>query len=159
MIRRPLALALLAVATAASGQEIFKYRMPDGRIVYSDKHVPNATLVEAFEGVPAPDPAAAAARQEAVRAQVKAANERAEARVQALNAISAEIAAATAELERARAALESGREPLEGERIGTYAGRARLNDAYWDRQAENEQAVADAQTRLDRARNALIQIR
>jgi hypothetical protein len=90
---------------------------------------------------------------------VKAANERAEARVQALNAISAEIAAATAELERARAALESGREPLEGERIGTYAGRARLNDAYWDRQAENEQAVADAQTRLDRARNALIQIR
>ena len=159
MLRRSIALALLAAATAASGQQIFKYRTPDGRIVYSDKHVPNATLVEAFEGVPAPDPAATAARQEAVRARVKETNERAEARVQALDAISAEIRAATAALEQARAALEAGREPLEGERIGTYAGRARLNDLYWDRQLANEQAVAEAQARLDRAQKALIQIR
>ena len=49
-------------------------------------------------------------------------------------------------------------EPLEGERIGTYAGRARLNDSYWARQDYNQLAVARAQARLDRAvqeRNAL----
>jgi len=159
VIRRSLALALLAVATAASGQQISKYRTPDGRIVYSDKPVPNATLVETFEGAPAPDPTAAATRKEAARAQAKAANETASERVKALDAISAEIQAASAALAQARAALEAGREPLEGERIGTYAGRARLDDAYWARQDRNEQAVAEAQARLDRAQKALIQIR
>jgi hypothetical protein len=62
-------------------------------------------------------------------------------------------------LERGRQALEAGREPLEGERIGTYSGRARLNDAYWERQAANEYAVAEAEARLERARRALIELR
>jgi hypothetical protein len=49
-------------------------------------------------------------------------------------------------------------EPREGERIGTYGGRARLNEAYWARQDYNQAAVANAQARLNRAvqeRNAL----
>jgi hypothetical protein len=46
-----------------------------------------------------------------------------------------------------------------GARIGTYGSRARLNDAFWERQAANEYAVAEAQARLDRAQRALIQMR
>jgi hypothetical protein len=159
LLLRGLVAIAFGVATAASAQQIFKYRTPDGRIVYSDKQVPNATLVEEFEGAPAPDPATVAARKEAERAKAKAVNDIAAERVKAIDAVSAEIQAASAALAQAQAALEVGREPLEGERIGTYAHRARLSDAYWARQDRNEQAVAEAQARLDRAQNAMNQIR
>ena len=149
----------LAGAAAAPAQTIFKYRTPDGRIVYSDKPVAGATLEEEFERAPAPDPAAASAQEQAARARAREVNERAAERTRALDAISEEINAATAALERGRQALEAGREPLEGERIGTYSGRARLNDAYWARQAANEYAIAEAEARLERARRALIELR
>jgi hypothetical protein len=156
---RILMVVLLAFPMAAFGQQIFKYRTPEGRIVFSDRPVAGATLVEEFDRAPPPDPAAAAAVEAKWRARAKEVNERATERTRALDAISTEIQAASTELERARAALEAGREPLEGERIGTYGGRARLNDAYWERQASNEYAVAEAQARLDRAQRALIQMR
>ena len=149
----------LACAAAAPAQTIFKYRTPDGRIVYSDKPVAGATLEEEFERAPVPDPAAASAQEQAARARARDVNERAAERTRALDAISEEINAATVALERGRQALEAGREPLEGERIGTYSGRARLNDAYWARQAANEYAIAEAEARLERARRALIELR
>jgi hypothetical protein len=149
----------LACAAAAPAQTIFKFRTPDGRIVYSDKPVAGATLEEEFERAPAPDPAAATAQEQAARARARDVNERAAERTRALDALAAEINAATAALERGRQALEAGREPLEGERIGTYGGRARLNDAYWARQAANEYAIAEAEARLERARRALIELR
>lgn len=153
----------LAVATGATAQQIFKYRTPDGRTIYSDKPVPGAKLEEELLPAPAPDPAAAAAREKAVRAQVREANERAAERHRALEAVAAEVDAAAAALERARAALEAGREPAEGERtaVVTQRGRqrSRLNEDYWLRQAENEQAVAEAEARLERARRALTDLR
>jgi hypothetical protein len=152
-------LALALACAAAPAQTIFKYRTPDGRIVYSDKRVPGATLEEEFDRAPAPDPAAAAAQEQAARARAQAVNERAAERVRALDAVTAEIAAATSALERGQQALEAGREPREGERIGTFGGRARLNDEYWARQAANEYAIAEAEARLARARRALIELR
>lgn len=153
----------LGLATDAAAQQIYKYRTPDGKTIYSDKPVPGAKLEEEFLPAPAPDPAAAAAREKAVRARVREASERAASRTQALDAVTAEVAAAEAALERARQALEAGREPAEGERTGivTQRGRqrSRLNEDYWLRQAENEQAVADAEARLERARRALTDLR
>jgi hypothetical protein len=152
-------LVLLAAAAAASGQQIYKYRTPEGRIVFSDTPLGGATLVEEFDALPPADPAATAARRAALQARAKETSERATERVRALDAIAAEIQAASAALEQARAALEAGREPLPGERTGNYAGRTRLNEGYWERQILNEEAIADAQARLDRAQRALIQMR
>jgi hypothetical protein len=82
----------------------------------------------------------------------------ADQRVRRLNELTTEIQNLERDLRAANERLEAGREPLEGERIGTYAGRSRLNDAYWARQDYNQLAVADIQARLNRAvqeRNAL----
>jgi hypothetical protein len=156
---RLIAAVALACSTAAPAQTIYKFRTPDGRIVYSDKPVTGATLEEEFDRAPAPDPAAASAQEQAARARAREVNDRAAERSRALDAVTAEIGAASTALERGRQALEVGREPLEGERIGTYGGRARLSDEYWARQAANEYAVAEAQARLERARRALIELR
>jgi hypothetical protein len=72
-------------------------------------------------------------------------------RAQRLRAATQEVEAATQALAQARAQLETGKEPLPGERTGTAGGGSRLNDSYWARQAANEQAVAQAQARLDAA--------
>ncbi len=63
-----------------------------------------------------------------------------------------DVRAAERYLAAAQATLEAGREPLPGERTGLAGGGSRLNATYWDRQRQLELAVADAQTRLDRAR-------
>lgn len=162
MSRRTIALAvpvLLLAAPFACAQQIFKSRTPDGRIVFSDRPQPGATVLERYEALPPADPSAVAARQAALREQAKAASERAAERVQALDAVTKEIQAATAALEQARANLEAGREPLPGDRTGNVEGGTRLNEAYWYRQFANEQAVLEAQARLDRAQKALIQLR
>ncbi len=72
-------------------------------------------------------------------------------RAQRLREATVEVEAATQALAQARARLDTGKEPLPGERTGTAGGGSRLNEAYWARQAANEQAVAQAQARLDAA--------
>jgi len=69
-----------------------------------------------------------------------------------------EFRAAERSLAAAKASLEAGQEPLPGERTGLAGGGSRLNEAYWDRQAQLKRVVAEVQGRLDRAaaeRNAL----
>jgi hypothetical protein len=157
-----LALVLLASPVAAQGtQSIYKYVRADGTVVYSDKPVSGAKLEERLERAAKPDPKAVAAATEAARQRAKAVNAAAAERTQAVTAVDQEIRAAIRALDSARAALEAGREPLPGERTGiiaTGSGRTRLNSEYWARQIDNEQAVAEAQSRLDAAyaaRNAL----
>jgi hypothetical protein len=156
-----LASALTLAALPAAAQSIYKFVRPDGSVVYSDKPVAGAKLDERLEPAQPPDPKAVAAAQEAARQRARAVNAAAAERTQAVSAVDAEIRAATDGLAQARARLEAGREPLPGERTGivaTGSGRSRLNGEYWARQIENEQAVAEAQARLDAAfaaRNAL----
>jgi acyl-CoA reductase-like NAD-dependent aldehyde dehydrogenase len=156
-----LASALTLAVLPAAAQSIYKFVRPDGSVVYSDKPVAGAKLDERLEPAQPPDPAAVAAAQEAARKRARAVNESAAERTQAVSAVDAEIRAATDALAQARARLEAGREPLPGERTGivaTGSGRSRLNGDYWARQIDNEQAVAEAQSRLDAAfaaRNAL----
>jgi hypothetical protein len=61
------------------------------------------------------------------------------------------LRAAERNLAAAKASLDAGEVPLPGERTGLAGGGSRLNETYWDRQAQLKKAVADAQGRLDRA--------
>jgi uncharacterized membrane protein len=143
-------------AAAVAAQDAYRYVTPEGRVIYSDQPVPGARL-DSTVAAPAPvstAPATGSTLSPTQEALLRSADER----VRRLNELTVEIQIAERDLAAANAALQAGIEPREGERIGTYAGRARLNDAYWARQDYNQQAVASAQARLNRAaqeRNAL----
>ena len=155
-VRTVVVLAGLLVAAAAAAQHAYRFVTPDGRVIYSDMPVPGARL-DGTIAPPAPVSPSAGAGFTPSPAQ-EALLKSADARIRRLNEVTVEIQNIERELAAANARLEAGREPLEGERIGTFAGRARLSDAYWARQDYNQLAVADAQARLNRAvqeRNAL----
>jgi hypothetical protein len=140
---------LVAAAGAASAQKIGRYVFPDGRVVYSDQPVPGAKLVN--EVAPPPPPAAPPPAPSREEKAARPGGDPGAARIQRLDEADAEVRAATEALERARAQLQSGIEPLPGERTGTAGGGSRLNEAYEQRQAANQKAVADAEERLQRA--------
>src|SRR5262245_17275681 len=150
-------LLLFGVAAAVTAQTVYRYVTPDGPTIFSDQPVPGAKLQGTVtppvppSGAPTPAPAGAPAAAPAERPG--------EARAQRLRDATAEVHAATQALAQARAQLEAGKEPLPGERTGTATGGSRLNEAYWARQAANEEAVRRAQARLDAAvaaRNAAL---
>ena len=146
---RAVALLVGLFAATAVAQNAYRFVTPDGRVIYSDQPVPGARL-EATIPAPAPvSPAPAAGRtlSPAQEALLQSADER----IRRLNELTVEIQNAERDLAAANAALQAGVEPLEGERIGTFGGRARLSDAYWARQDYNQQAVFNAQSRLNRA--------
>jgi len=142
-------------AAVAGAQSAYRFVTPDGRVIYSDQPVPGARLEGTIVTPPAPSsPAPVTTLTPREESLAKAADER----IRRMSELTDQIQIASRDLAAANAALQAGLEPLEGERIGTYAGRARLNDAYWARQETNQRAVANAQARLDRAvqeRNAL----
>ena len=148
-MRISLVLAALVAALPAAAQTVYRYVTPDGRVIFSDSPVPGARL-ERTIAPPAPvsaPPAPAPVESREPAAADKAAPDR----FARLRAADAEVNAATQALGTAQAQLASGKEPLPGERTGTVGGGSRLNESYWARQADNEQAVARAQARLDRA--------
>lgn len=152
--------ALLAVALdAASAREVYKYRMPDGRIVYSSEVMTQGKLLEVL-----PPPPASRKRIESeqlAKVQREQAQERAIVkRLDSIDAVETEIKAATLALEAAKAATAAGVEPLPGERIGLAGkpGRTRMSDDFWERQRQLDRALDAARERLDAAylaRNAL----
>lgn len=146
------ALCLGLAAGTAYGQKMQKYQTPDGKIVYSDRLVPGARLVDEIAPPPPTDPNAAEAARAATKREGKAADAAAGKRAEKAASGNAEKDAAAA-LERAKQALERGREPLPGERLGTAGGKSRLSEEYFARQRANEAAVAEAQARLDTARS------
>jgi hypothetical protein len=143
---------LCLAATAAHAETIYKYRMPDGKILYTTETQARGTLLETMRDPPKPQPVDPA-RQNALReqsGQAKAANDR---RLADLTAADAEVSAANRALQEAKARQTAGVEPAEGERIGTVrgGGRGRANEEYRERQRELQEAVDDAQRRLDEA--------
>ncbi|MCX7893508.1 MAG: DUF4124 domain-containing protein [Burkholderiales bacterium] len=156
----PALLAAAAIASSAAAQSIFKYVMPDGRVVYSDKPVAGGRLDETLERAQPPDPAAVAAARARQAEREKALAEAAARRAQSLQEAEDDLRTWSRRLEEARARLEAGREPLPGERTGiVYQGRSRLNDDYWARQEANEAAVAEAEARVAQARSTLRSLR
>ena len=158
----------LALAPLVATATIYKVRMPDGTILFTDKPPRNGKVLEQREATPVPTvrppartPAPPAARPPAsgvpAAAAGRAPSETGEA-PPTLDGAMAEITEAERDLALARRALEAGQEPQPGERIGLAKGGSRLSPAYESRVAELERAVAVAEARVRRAyeaRNAL----
>ena len=161
LLRLALVLLLGALWTApAIAQHVYKYRMPDGTILYTDsrsaftdqyiKGKLEETLTE-----PAPTPQAV---DQAMRARNEAsaqhASEAAQAAASGVDAAYAMVVAARQELQQAEQTLQAGLEPLPGERLGLVDGHTRLSPAYWARVDNLRAGVENARDRLDRATNA-----
>ena len=149
-----LTLGLLAGSFGVQAQTVYKLQTADGRTVYSDKVLPRTKVQKEItdnEGslsVIAP-PASVSGRG----AQV--AEDQVTARLSQRDQLWRELNLAQANLDAARRAKVDGEEPLPGERIGTAAGRSRLNETYWARQDLLERAIDSAQRRLERAEQNL----
>jgi flagellar motility protein MotE (MotC chaperone) len=154
-----LAAVLAFTAGAVHAQRMFKYVMPDGRVVYSDKSVPGGRLVDEIAPAPPPDPAAAQPRQDTRTEQRDALRERLADRESQFQRASADLNEARGRLAAAERQLADGKEPLPGERTGNVGGGSRLNELYWQRQAANEAAVAQARTEVQQAEAAVNQLR
>ncbi|MGB8433924.1 MAG: DUF4124 domain-containing protein [Burkholderiales bacterium] len=144
-----IALAFAAAALPAAAQTMQKYVTPDGKTVYSDRPIPGARLVDQIAPPPPVDPKAAAAAQARAKENAERANASATKRAESGNTAQTREDAAAA-LARAKEQLEKGKEPLPGERLGTAGGGSRLTDAYWARQRANEEAVKNAEARLNK---------
>jgi hypothetical protein len=146
------AMALLA-SLSAEGQRVFKYVMPDGSIVYSDKAIPGGRL----EGEIAPPPAPATEPRAASvpNLQGSEVDKRIAARRAALERAISELDAANAALAEAQHRLEAERAPLPEELRGRVGGPMGLGEQYESRQASNERAVAEARARVERAQAQL----
>ncbi len=139
-----IAAALLLQPAAA--QTLYKSTMPDGRVVYGDKPAPGAAKVEETQPDSSKGLGGITAReQEALKDMEKTRLQR--------EAAQEELQAAEQKLKHAQAALAVGKEPFASERIGTAGGESRLNEAYFDRQRQLEEAVDKARREYDEARS------
>ncbi|HUN70055.1 MAG TPA: DUF4124 domain-containing protein [Burkholderiales bacterium] len=143
-------LALVALASGAQAQGVYKYTDPNGNVIYTDDPNAGGGSARAIELPPPPGrPPPAAGLSEADRKVLEQANQRAAA----LDRAVADIVAAHEALRAAEARQAAGVEPLEGERQGR-----RHRPEYWQRQQALERDVASARAKLDDAlarRNAL----
>ena len=146
--------AILAGAGVASAQAVYKYVMPDGRVIYSDQPIKGANQTKAVELPPPPTEADRAAAQQRNADDARKRRElqgRLDDRRNKLDLADVRVAAARKGLEAAERALEAGREPLPGERSGNVGATSRLNEGYFQRVAGLEKAVADARQEIDDA--------
>ena len=145
--------ALLALGMGgAQAREVYKYRMPDGRILYTSEVSTTGKLLEVLPE-PAPRPRVIEAERRAkLQRETETLDDAVARRLNSLEAVDTETKAATRALAAAQAAAEAGLEPLEGERLGTVRkGQTRLSEGYWERQRALRQAVDAARRRLDAA--------
>ncbi len=137
-------------------KEIYRYVMPDGQIVYSDKPIKGGKLDETITVDP---PIAGATTNEfRNRPVIPPRNERTRiTRVivipmhgepKTLVEADAEVYRAEMLLDDARKRQEAGVEPLPGERTGNAGGGSRLNDIYKARQRRLAEEVAEAEAVL-----------
>lgn len=144
-MRKSLLILTVALLASTAYAQTFYYQsvMPDGRVVIGDKPAPGAKTVKQI-------PLRAGNISEPLSTPAAPGTTPATGSAQGLD-VDAEVRSAQQELDAAKAALEAGREPQPAERIGTAKGASRLNDAYFQRVRALEDAVANAQKRLDEA--------
>lgn len=151
--RLSLALILLALAPAASGQIIYRSTMPDGRTVLSDKPTPGASKVEEYytprsptdaprssDARPAPEPPPGTGTASSRKA-----------RDAELDAAIAELRNREDALRAAQSARAAGEEPQENERQGMVGGGSRLNERYFERQKGLDDAIELLRRRVEEA--------
>jgi hypothetical protein len=142
-IKGIVALLLVAAPALAAAETIFKYRRPDGRIVYSDSTVKGAKRIGVLD-LPVPPPSVP-------RSEPRFSSEVAVTRRADLAAADAEIREATLALRNAEERQTQGVEPLPGERLGMVGGNSRLSESYFERQQVLANEVDMARARLDEA--------
>ena len=150
----------LACVSAAAQDKIYKVRMPDGRILFTDRPPPGGVIVSEREAPPPSAPAAPAKAPKAIQPgsaqdQAARADARLRERSEQFEGAFAAVQTAERELEAAKARLEQGRAPADGELLATARGRVRPSPAYQERVAELEKAVAEAEQKLAKARDDL----
>lgn len=163
LFRVCVAAALWSAVMGASAQQVYKHVLPDGRVIYTDQpQQPGAAKSKAVELPATPS------RDDKQRAQQSAdenkqkrqeLEQRLEARRNALEAADRQVEVARKALADAEANLERGRESQPGDRTGSTGPGTRLNERYFERQAENERAVAEARKALEEAQRARSQAR
>ncbi len=155
MIRSPLTHAIVATLLvsalgSALASEVYRHVDKDGRVTYSDTPPAagngQATRIRIFKGPSADEPAHEPA-QPAQR--LREVDTRIERRVTEERATAERIAAARQKVAERREALEAGKVPLPGERQGLPFGKSRLRPAYFERVANLEARLADAEAELD----------
>ncbi len=157
-IKGIVALAFALAPMPAAADTVYKYQRPDGKVLYSDVPLRGAKLIGRFELVPVPPQGGA--RGDRPQQSEDLAGERAEQRVQALDAADAEIKAADQALKDAGERQQAGVEPLPGERLGNVGARgSRLSPQYFERQQALAAEVAAARARLDEAYRQRNQLR
>lgn len=153
----------LLCAGAAAQDKIYKVRMPDGRILFTDRPPPGARIESEREVPPPTSPAPAQSDRDtqlrALQQEAAQAGERSRERSAQLEQAFVAVQAAEQELETARQQLQAGREPQPGERIGTARGGTRNTPAYEQRVAGLERKVAEAESKLAKARDELNALR
>jgi hypothetical protein len=149
-----LSVVTVLACAPAGGETVYKYRMPDGRVIYSDKPVPGGRLEGELPPPPQPEPSVAPEPSP----HPSDVDKRIAMRRDALERARRELDAANAALAEAQRRLEAGREPLPEEFKGARVG-TRLGEEYEQRQAANERAVAEAKARVNRAEDELNRVR
>jgi hypothetical protein len=149
----------LLCASVAAQDKIYKVRLPDGRVLFTDTPPPGATIEAEREAPPPPPvpppPPNRDAQMRSLRQQAKQVEDRARDRTEKLNRAYAAVQTAEADLATARQQLEAGREQQPGERIATARGGTRTTPAYEERIAGLERAVTEAEQRLAKANEDL----
>jgi hypothetical protein len=164
-MNRAIVAVCLAIAPLVAAATIYKVRMPDGSILFTDSPPAGAKILEERASTPPPrqsgqaaPPRTADRPSQPAAAPAAGPGRGTDGEPRTLDTAMAEISDAERALAVARRKLETGREPLPGERIGTANGRSRLSPEYEDRIAGLEREVAEAEARVKRAyetRNAL----
>ena len=141
-------LAAVLAPLACAADTVYKYRRPDGSVVYSDTPLRGARLIGRYLLVPQPP---AGGTEGAAPGRSMDPDERARLRSQSLEAADARIKAAEQALRNAQDRQQAGVEPLEGERLGNVQRGSRLGPEYFVRQKQLANEVEEAQMELDQA--------
>jgi len=163
---RSLIVALLALsvgAGVAAQDKIYKVRLPDGRILFTDRPPAGAKILsEQDMPPPVPERPVGSNRGDAVtplQQQAADADTRIRERAAEVDRAFAAVQAAERDLDQAKQALAQGQAPQPGEMIGTARGRVQPSPAYRERIAGLEKAVTEAEQKLAKARNDLNAVR
>lgn len=139
-------------AAEAAGDTIYRYRLRDGRVVYSDRPVIQGEVTRILR-TENHSPGELWTRWALSEIQAYEARDRHvhDVHRRAMAQSKSRIPVAEQALIRAERAREAGAEPLPGERVGNVNGTSRLRPEYFTRQRILDGTVQDARSNLDRA--------
>ncbi len=147
-----LGMALFFAATLGNAANIYKYRLPDGTVLYTQKALKDHKPIKVINEPP--PSARQLQRQRAAQRQLvelRARSERLGEERRAREAAEEQQRLALLDAERADAALRLSLVPGPGDRLSTAFGGSRLSDEYWERVRTMLEEEYAARSQLERA--------